>query len=150
MADPEPPPGWFQVSYLYDASPEAVFAAWVDPDQVAVWWVPEGLEIPSESVVVEPRVGGRFELDMIEPGGTSHPLRSVFEELVEPELIVLRSEPIPGAGLTEPTLTRATFVPEGDGTRMTVTAGPYPDQMRGPAEAGWRALVQNLEKLLSG
>lgn len=85
----------FRISHLFDAPPDAVFAAWIEPDQVARWWRPEGLEIPRESVVIEPRVGGRFKLTMVEPDGPSYPLRAEFLEFLEPELIVIRSEPIP-------------------------------------------------------
>ena len=149
MADLDPVPvGGFRISHLYDAPPEAVFAAWTDPEQIARWWRPEGLEIPPESVVIEPRVGGRFELTMVDPRGASYDLRATYVELVEPELIVIQSEPIPEAGLTKATLTRVTFEAEGGGCRMTITDGPYTEEMRGSAEAGWRSLVVNLARLL--
>jgi uncharacterized protein YndB with AHSA1/START domain len=151
MVDMDPvPAGGFRISQLYKATPEAVFAAWTDPEQVARWWAPEGLSIPPESVLVEPRVGGRFELTMVDPSGTSYDLRATYVELVEPELIVMRSEPIPAAGIVEGTITRATFEAEGGGCRMTITDGPYTDDLRGNAEAGWRSLVVNLERLLAG
>jgi uncharacterized protein YndB with AHSA1/START domain len=149
MVDMGPvPAGGFRVSHVYDATPAAVFAAWTDPEQVARWWAPEGLSIPPESIVIEVRVGGRFELTMVDPSGTSYDLRATYVELVEAELIVFRSEPIPEAGITE-TITRATFEAEGEGCRMTITDGPYTDDVRGNAEAGWRSLVVNLERLLA-
>jgi uncharacterized protein YndB with AHSA1/START domain len=138
-----------EISHLYDAPPEAVFAAWTDPEQVARWWAPEGLSIPPESIVVELQVGGRFELTMVDPSGTSYDLRATYVELVEPALIVMRSEPIPEAGIAA-TVTRVTFEAEGDGCRMTITDGPYTDEVRPNAEAGWRSLVANLERLLAG
>jgi uncharacterized protein YndB with AHSA1/START domain len=150
MGDAGAVPGaHFRISHLYDASPEVVFAAWTDPEQLARWWQPEGLEIPPESVVIEPRVGGRFELTMVDPRGMSYDLRATYVEFVAPELIVYRSDPIPEAGIAEATLTRVTFEAEGRDCRMTVTGGPYPDEMRGNAEAGWRSLVVNLERLLA-
>jgi uncharacterized protein YndB with AHSA1/START domain len=149
MADPgSAPAGGFRISYVYEAPPQAVFAAWTDPEQVARWWRPAGFEIPPESVAIEPRVGGRFELTMVAPGGESYDLRATYLELVEPELIVFRTEPIPEAGITEATLTRVTFEAEGGNCRMTITDGPYTDEVRGDAEAGWRSLVVNLERLL--
>jgi uncharacterized protein YndB with AHSA1/START domain len=137
------------VSYFYETPREAVFKAWLDPDQVAAWWRPEGLEIPRESVAIEPRVGGRFQLTMVEPGGESHSSRAVFRELVEPELIVIEFEPMPYAGIVEPAIVRAVFEVEGEGTRMTVTAGPYTDQARRDSERGWASMVVNLERLLA-
>jgi uncharacterized protein YndB with AHSA1/START domain len=151
MADLGPvPEGGVRISHIYEARPEEVFAAWVDPDQLARWWAPEGLEVPRDSVVVEPRVGGRFELDMVEPGGPSHPMRGEFVELVESELIVIRSDPNPGAGKAKGTTIRVTFEPAAPGTRMTVTVGPYTDEDRPGAESGWWEMAGKLERLLAG
>jgi uncharacterized protein YndB with AHSA1/START domain len=137
-----------EISHVYDASPEAVFKAWTEPEQVARWWAPEGISIPPESIVIDAQVGGRFELTMVDPSGNSYDLRATYVELVEPELIVMRSEPIPAAGIAE-TQTRVTFEAEGDGCRMTIADGPYTDEVIGNTEAGWRSLVANLEGLLA-
>jgi uncharacterized protein YndB with AHSA1/START domain len=136
------------VSQVFDAPRELVFAAWTDPDQVASWWAPPGLEIPRDSVQIEPRVGGCFHLTMV-GGGTSHPYRSEIVEFEPPELIVMRAEAIPDAGIAE-TITRIEFEADGERTRLTITSGPYTDEMRPNAEAGWLALVENLEAALAG
>jgi uncharacterized protein YndB with AHSA1/START domain len=153
MTDREPgetPARGVRVSHVYDAPREAVFDAWIDPDQVAARWRPEGLEIPRDSVEIDPRVGGRFHLTMVEPGGQSHPARAVFVELVEPELIVIEFEPMPDAGIAEPARVRVVFEAEGEGTRMTVTAGPYTtDQARRDSDDGWASMVVTLERLLA-
>jgi hypothetical protein len=52
------------------------------------------------------------------------------------------------AGITESTVTRISFEAEGGGTRMTLVDGPYTEEVRGNAEAGWTDLVANLEALL--
>ena len=44
-------------------------------------------------------------------------------ELVEPELLVLRSDPMPEMGMHEPTITRVELHDEGARTRMTLTDG---------------------------
>jgi hypothetical protein len=41
------------------------------------------------------------------------------------------------------------FEEDGGKTRMTVTAGPYTEEMRGNAEAGWLDLMANLERALA-
>ena len=48
-------------------------------------------------------------------------------ELVEPELLVLRSDPMPEMGMHEPTITRVELHDIGGRTRMTLTDGPYPE-----------------------
>jgi uncharacterized protein YndB with AHSA1/START domain len=148
MTDPGPGSGEAHVSYVYDSPREVVFASWTDPDQVARWWAPEGFEIPLESVTIEPRVGGRFELEMVETSGSArYSFRAELVELVEPELIVIRGEPIPETGI-EGTFTRVTFEAESAGTRMTVTSGPYAPEERENAQTGWDELVVNLERVL--
>jgi uncharacterized protein YndB with AHSA1/START domain len=137
------------ITHVFDAPPEAVFAAWTDPEQVAKWWAPDEFEVPPESVEIEPIVGGRFHLTLQESSGSGRfPYRSEILEISRPELIVLKAEAIPEAGIGE-TVTRIVFEEDGGKTRMTVTSGPYMDEMRGNAEAGWYDLIGNLEKVLA-
>jgi uncharacterized protein YndB with AHSA1/START domain len=136
-----------RINHVFDAPREAVFEAWTDPDQVVLWWAPDGLHIPRESVVVEPRVGGRFHLDIVESSGTEWPMRAEILQISPPELIVMRSAPIPEAGIAE-TVTRVVLEVEGSRTRMTITQGPYTDEVYEDAAAGWRSVIVNLEALL--
>jgi uncharacterized protein YndB with AHSA1/START domain len=69
-------------------------------------------------------------------------------ELVEPELIVLRSDPMPHVGMHEPTVTRVEFHDHGAKTRMTLSDGPYPEG-GGHAEAGWSAAFDKLAALVA-
>jgi uncharacterized protein YndB with AHSA1/START domain len=134
-----------RIDEILDAPRDVVFAAWTDADQVADWWAPAGLEIPRETVTVEPWPGGRFELTMVDQtSGARHEMRAEFVEISEPELIVLRTEPIPDAGILEATVTRIVLEADGDRTRMTVTDGPYTEEFAPNAEAGWRSIVANL------
>jgi uncharacterized protein YndB with AHSA1/START domain len=150
-SEPETAQREVRLTHVFDAPPEIVFKAWTDPEQVATWFAPEGLEIPPESVEIEPRVGGRFHLEMVESAGDArYPLRAEFLEISEPHLIVFQSEPMPEAGITEPTVTRVSFEADGERTRMTLVDGPYTDEMRGNAEAGWLSIVANLDDLLAG
>ena len=71
-------------------------------------------------------------------------------ELVEPELIVLRSDPRPEHGMQEPTVVRVEFHHHGSKTRMTLSDGPYPPAGHGHAEAGYNAAFDKLAGLTSG
>ena len=44
---------------------------------------------------------------------------------MEPELIVLRSAPMPEYGITEGTVTRIELHDHGQKTRLTLSDGPY-------------------------
>ena len=137
------------ITRIFDTPRERVFAAWTDPDQVAVWYGPEHFDTPRENAHIELRVGGRWELTMVQRGtGTQYPVRYEIVELVEPELIVLRCEPMPEMGLPEGTVTRVEFHDHGEKTRMTLSDGPYPATGRGHAEAGWNGALEKLAVLL--
>ena len=126
------------ITRIFDAPRGRVFAAWTDPDDVAAWYGPEHIDL---------RVGGRYELTMVRrDNGDRFALGYDIVELVEPELLVLRSDPIPG--LHEPTITRIELYDHGEKTRMTLTDGPYA-RNAGHAEAGWTSAFDQLAALVA-
>jgi len=147
------------ITRVFDAPRELVFRAWTDPDYIAKWWGPEGFDTPRESVNVDLRVGGRFDLVMVVASaeiaagmrvdvGAEFVDRSEIVELVEPELLVLSLEAQPDIGLPVPTVTRIEFHEDGEGTRLKLTGGPYTPMMKPNAEAGWSGSFDKLERLL--
>ena len=83
-------------------------------------------------------------------GGAEFAIGYEILELVEPELIVLRSDPMPEVGMHEPTILRVEFHDHGAKTRMTLSDGPYPPAGRGHAEAGWNAAFAKLAAVVAG
>jgi uncharacterized protein YndB with AHSA1/START domain len=135
------------ITRIFDAPREEVFRAWTDPDAVAAWFGPEHFD--TERVHIDLRVGGRYELVMVQRGsGAEFPVRYEIVELVQPELLVLRSDPMPEMGMHEPTVTRIELHDHGDKTRMTLSDGPYPAG-RAHAEAGWNAAFEKLAERLA-
>jgi uncharacterized protein YndB with AHSA1/START domain len=134
----------------FDAPPEQVWAAWVDPAQVAQWWGPDGLETPLESVVIELRQGGRYDLVMVDTrSGGESPVRQEILEVTAPELLVLLHEPMPQYGLVDPIVTRVEFHAHDGGTRLELTGSPYTAELGPMAELGWGQQLDKLERLLS-
>jgi uncharacterized protein YndB with AHSA1/START domain len=138
------------ITRIFDAPREEVFRAWTDPDQVAEWYGPEHFDAPREKIHIDLRVGGRWEVTMVQrDGGAEFPAVYEIVELVEPELLVLRSEPMPEYGMPEPIFTRVEFHDHGGKTRMTLVDGPYPSN-RGQAQAGWNGAFDKLARFVSG
>lgn len=138
-----------EITRTYDAPPEVVWEAWVDPAQVARWWGPECFETPLDSVVIEPRQGGRYHLTMVDSrSGTEFPVRQEILEFSPPELLVLSHEPMPEHGLLEPIVTRLEFHAHEGGTRLEVTGGPYNAEMGPNAEQGWSEQLDKLARML--
>jgi len=155
MSNSTPAPGADQevlITRVFDAPREQLFRAWTDPEEVAAWYGPEQMEAPRERIKIEPRVGGRWELTMVRRDGGDGEFSIGYEilELVEPELIVLRSDPMPGMDKHEPTVVRVEFHDHGDKTRMTFSDGPYPAPGGGHAEAGWNVAFDTLASHVVG
>jgi uncharacterized protein YndB with AHSA1/START domain len=131
------------ITRIFDAPRELVFRAWTEPAQVAKWFGPDGFDIPTDSVVIDLRVGGRFELRMVRSEmGFEMALGYEILELVEPELLVLHHEAKPELGIPNATVTRVELHDENGKTRMVLTDGPYTESAH--AETGW---VQAFDKL---
>ena len=137
------------ITRVFDAPRELVFKAWTDPDQVAKWFGPAGFETPRETVDIDLREGGRFNLRMVQGGsGREHRIPYEIVELVEPELLVLKCAPMPEVGIHNATRTRVELQEEGSQTRMTLTDGPYTEEGCQGASAGWESSFDKLEALL--
>ena len=143
-----------RITRVFDASRERVFRAWTDPDDVAAWFSPAPLTTPRESVRIDLRVGGRYELTMVMPDGAASPLGFEIVELDPPGLLVLRSDPMPDAGMPEPTLVRIELEDETSGagvrTRMTLRDGPYPTGFGVHAERGWLSALDKQASVVAG
>jgi uncharacterized protein YndB with AHSA1/START domain len=132
------------ITRIFDAPRAEVFRAWTDPEEVARWFGPEHFDTPRDRVRIDLRVGGRYELTMVQrDSGAEFAVGYEIVALSEPELLVLRSDPVPAVGMHEPTVVRIELHDHGAKTRMTLSDGPYPAGM-GHAEAGWIAAFDKL------
>ncbi len=131
----------------FNAPRALVFKAWTDPAQVALWWGPHGFTNPVCEMDVRP--GGAIRIDMRGPDGTIHPMRGTYQEVVEPERLVLLASAVDEAGRPLFVVrTTATFKDAGGRTEITVRnhvleAAPEAAQYLAGMEPGW---VQNLER----
>jgi uncharacterized protein YndB with AHSA1/START domain len=134
------------ITRIFEAPREQVFKAWTDPDEVAAWYGPAHLEAPREGIHIDARVGGRWELTMVrrDGGGGDFTIGYDILELVEPELLVMRSDPMPDVGMHEPTVVRVELHDHGSKTRMTLSDSPLPPEGRDHAQAGWSAAMDKL------
>lgn len=138
------------ITRIFEAPREEVFRAWTDPDEVAAWFGPAHIDTPRDRIHIDLRVGGRYELTMVRrDGGGEMALGYDIVELVEPELIVLRSDPMPEVGMHEPTVVRVELHAHGPKTRMTLSDSPLPREGRDHAEAGWNAAFDKLARRLA-
>ncbi len=149
MVEATPKAEDLRIERVFAAPRELVFRAWLSPEQLSSWYGPAGFTAPEARIVVEPSVGGRWELVMVGPGAMEHPLRSRIVELVEPELLVIENEALPehGMGITR---TRVEFHDEDGKTRLVLIDGPYEPAMGGMASQGWTGAFDKLAEVVGG
>lgn len=135
------------VSRRYDASPEIVFDAFLDP-QVArlfLFATPGGEMVRAE---IDPRVGGRFTFVDRRPemGEVEHV--GEYLEIARPHRLVF-SFGVP-AFSPEQTIVRVEIEPEGEGCRLTLThEGVLPDFAERTRD-GWARILAGLLPALKG
>ncbi len=137
-----------------DAPRERVWQAWTDSAQLAKWWGPNGVAIPTSEV--DARVGGTLYIVMLagkELGalaGQKWPMKGTFTEVIEHEKLVFTNNALDEAGNVLLTgVATVTFEDESGKTKLTVTASaegdkPGTDMMLQGMDAGWN---QQLDKL---
>jgi uncharacterized protein YndB with AHSA1/START domain len=119
---------------------ERVFAAWLDPASLAQWMRPG--KAMDAKVEVDPRVGGKFRIVMIEDRGN-------FEHTGE----YLAIEPPARLSFTwisqatdfRPTVVTIDFVERDAGTDLILTHRRLPASEIEPHRRGWTDIVQKLE-----
>jgi uncharacterized protein YndB with AHSA1/START domain len=73
-------------SRLINAPRNLVFAAFSDREHIGEWWGPAGFTTITSKMEFKP--GGKWEFVMHGPDGRDYENRVVFDEIVEPELII--------------------------------------------------------------
>ena len=125
----------------FDAPRERVWRAFTDPDELAQWFVPEGME--AEVHTLDPVPGGEMSVSWT---SEEHQMdnEGTFEEVVEHERIVTVEETPQGVN-------RVTyeFHDTDDGTEVVLTHELPDAQMVDGASEGWAGILDNLEEVLA-
>jgi uncharacterized protein YndB with AHSA1/START domain len=130
----------------FKAPRQAVFRAWTDPQALAAWFGPEGVQ--TRNVEVDLRPGGAFSLEMHEADGV-YPLSGVYRQVVPPERLVFSW--VWGHGELEGLETLVTIeLRETDGgTELTLTHEGLPSPTaREKHEGGWIGCLDCLVRYL--
>ena len=133
-----------EISRRIAALPERVFDAWLDPDGLGRWLfaTPDGV---MERVEVDPRVGGRFEVDE-RRGDEVAKHWGIYVELDRPRRLAFDF----GTSF-EATPTRVTVIiaADGDGSLLTLRhEGVWPD-WEDRARQGWGMILDGLAATLA-
>jgi uncharacterized protein YndB with AHSA1/START domain len=77
----------FTLTWTLDASPDEVFRAWTDPEQLG-WFYNDAQPTPDEPIEVDLTVGGAWRQQMIIDADTSYATGGIYHEIVPGERLV--------------------------------------------------------------
>ena len=141
------------VSRVFDAPRELVYRAFVDPDQLCLWFGPAGFSVPCETVQSDARTGGFQRFVLVSDADPSHrtPVDVALSEVVEDELLVAHADVggIAGAGRTARIRLRLEFLDQSSGrTRLELRQDPSRHEICVDPEAAWESSFTRLDSLL--
>jgi uncharacterized protein YndB with AHSA1/START domain len=128
------------------ASPEAVYAAWTDPEKIVRWFGPD--TGPVKQAEIDLRVGGRYFVIFNTEDGEQHHVSGVYREVAPNEKLVFtwtwRTLPERESVVT------ILIKPDGSGSLLTLMHEKFFD---GPARdrhrEGWTGCLDKLERFLA-
>ena len=137
------------ITRTFDAPLKLVWEAWTQPEHIAKWWGPPGMDVN----VVEHNfsVGGAWKYVMPMPNGGEFISEGVYKEIIEAEKIHTTAEFRP---MTEGVELEALFAENGDKTDFTFnvihpTEAYCKQQKEMGFEKGWGSAFDRLEGFLA-
>jgi uncharacterized protein YndB with AHSA1/START domain len=133
------------ISKHFNASPDAVFDAWTDPEGLGAWFSPmTTASVPK----LDLRVGGEFQIDMHgEDMDFVH--TGKYLEVDRPGRLVFTWISV-GTADQETTVT-VEIAADGDGSMLTLTHENFPsEESRDNHAQGWAAILGKFEGVIAG
>ena len=136
-----------EITWTFDAPREAVWREWTEPAGFADWYGGPAFPVPLETVSMDVREGGKWNLVMQSPDGDMH-WDGEYIEVREPERLVFTVSDKPGEDLYE--LCTVVLTDLGDGrTEMQFTQrGPRAAEAYRAAKEGWSTFFRRLAERL--
>jgi len=135
--------GRLTITRIFDASPAAVFDAWINTSKVQLWW---GCSFASKVVsTIETRVGGKFDHLMTLNDRGDYQQHGVITEYRPPELLAYR---LYDSMSDHEMMVRVEFTAIGNKTRVRLTQDNLSDEYSEFVMAGWSAGFDKLNNIL--
>lgn len=148
MASPQAAaPVSLRIARTFPAPREKVFKAWTEAQALKAWFAPSDKYV-TRIPVLEPRVGGRYRIEM-EFEGKAHVVVGTYREVQPPEKLVFtwKWETEPAHGETVVTIE---FLDRGGRTEVVLTHEKFPsDAARDEHNKGWTGCLDRFGQYVS-
>ena len=128
-------------------SPEKVFEAWLQPEQLAIWMGPND-DINVSNVQINATEGGSYHMQFNESDGTMHKLNGIYQTIRRYTRLVFTwiwEEPIYGDD--DETLVTVDFEPTEKGTKLVLQHQKFTTvESRDRHDQGWCGTLDKFEK----
>jgi len=133
----------------FNAPLKLVWEAWTQPEHIALWWGPKGME--TKVIEHDFRVGGQWKYVMLMPDGNEFITDGVYSVIVELEKIFSSANFKP---MTEGVEIQALLEENGDKTNFTFNVVHATEEYRIQQEKmgimnGWGSVFDRLETFVS-
>jgi uncharacterized protein YndB with AHSA1/START domain len=129
------------------AKPGDVFAAWVEPEQIAQWFGPEGMTVPDHKI--DARVGGSWLVTMRGPDGQDRTVSGVYREIEPPNRLAFTWAWHNDGKRGHETEVVVELKPDGGGTLLQLTQRTFETTNdRDMHNMGWSSSFNDLARLV--
>ena len=138
-----------EITRVLPAPPAAAWAAFTEPNELAKWWGPNGFSTPK--IDFDPRVGGRYRIEMQPPEGDPFHLTGEFREVEPPGRLAYTFVWEPPDPDDVETLVTLLFRDLGESTEVGFTQGSFKTEERLALHRdGWGDGFDKLERHFGG
>lgn len=143
-------PDALSIVEVFAAPRELVFRNWIEPDQVSVWFAPDGFTVTH--CEIDARPGGRWRVEYRSDAddGAAYVESGEFQEVVYPERLVFTLTRADGGGrVREATSVTVTFTEKGAGTEVAFHQSGFDSTRARDGEVeGWNECFRKLDRHL--
>ncbi|WP_422858656.1 SRPBCC family protein [Flagellimonas sp. S174] len=134
---------------IFNAPIDLVWEAWTQPEHVAKWWAPQGMDL--EVIEHDFSVGGKWKYAMPMPDGNKFISEGVYSEIVPQKKIVTTADFKP---MTEGVELHIQFEKDGNQTKFTFSVIHETEEYCKQQEEmgfynGWGSAFERLDKMLN-
>ncbi|HZJ28931.1 MAG TPA: SRPBCC domain-containing protein, partial [Solirubrobacterales bacterium] len=140
------------VTRALKATPQLVYEAWTTPASFAAWFGGDTIEVPLESVAMDPRPGGAWKATMQLPDGGRIEWVGEYTEVDPPARLAFTISDDTANAATDPGASVTVDIFDAGGpTGMTLIQprGDFTDEQVARTTAGYNEFLDSMQRLLN-